>query len=104
MIVLQYFLFNLQTKIILSFSPGHLLFSKNRFSLASVLTFKAQYTRATLHFTVNKGAYGLANVRVNHVVTDSASVCLITNALSVSLRNDAVTEPKYQFQVTKQLM
>jgi hypothetical protein len=37
-------LFSLQTEIIFSFTPGHLLFSKNRFSLAIVSTFKAQYS------------------------------------------------------------
>ena len=98
MLILQCLLFNLQTKIILSFSPGHLLFSKNRFFLASVLTFKSQYSCGFAFFAVNKGAYGLANVQVNHVVTDSASVGVITNTLSVSLRNGAVTSQSINFR------
>ena len=84
--IFQCLLFGLQTKIILSFSSCHLLFLKNRFSLAGVLTVKSQYSCGFAFFAVNKGAYGLANVQVNHVVTDSASVGVITNALSISLQ------------------
>jgi hypothetical protein len=44
MLILQHFLIGLHKEIILSFSPGHLLFSKNRFSLACMLTFESQYS------------------------------------------------------------
>ena len=64
MLITLCLLLGLQTEIILIFSPGHLLFSKNRFSLASVLT-----SLVWLYiFTVNRGRTSYASANCNHMV------------------------------------